>query len=270
MTTGAAIGVKPVREGFRTITPYVIVNEAPELIDFLKQAFGAEELSRNIGSAGGLHCELKIGDSMIMVGGGLNWRGTPSVTAFHLEVDDVDAVYRHAVEAGAAPIQPPADQDYGSRGGSVTDLSGNRWYISTLIGPREGRSPNLIPASHQTLVMYLHAQSGVEMIDFLKNAFGASESYKAQSPDGNIHHARLRVGSSDLELSDANGVYQPMPSTVYVYTDDCDALYGRALKAGSTSLYPPADQPYGDRNAGVRDPFGNTWYLATHVKDAQP
>jgi PhnB protein len=58
-----------------------------------------------------------------------------------------------------------------------------------------------------------------------------------------------------------------MPTTFNLYVEDCDALYHRAVAAGAASLSPPADQPYGDRNAGVQDPFGNAWYLSTHIKD---
>src|SRR3989449_11151080 len=93
--------VKPIREGFHTITPYVIVEKAEELIDFVKQAFGAQELYRGTGTAGGIHAEVKIDDSILMMGGG----GGASVrkywmpTGLHLYVKDADAVYRRALEA---------------------------------------------------------------------------------------------------------------------------------------------------------------------------
>ena len=74
MTKAAA---KPIREGFHTITPYLIVPGAVDLIDFVKQAFGAEELYRGTGSAGGIHAEVRIDDSIVMIGGGGAWRGTP-------------------------------------------------------------------------------------------------------------------------------------------------------------------------------------------------
>ena len=79
-----ATAVKPIREGFHTITPYLIVPGAAELIDFVKQAFGAEELYRGTGSAGGIHAEVRIGESMVMIGGGGVLRGTPKPTGIHL------------------------------------------------------------------------------------------------------------------------------------------------------------------------------------------
>jgi len=70
-----------------------------------------------------------------------------------------------------------------------------------------------------------------------------------------------------MEIGPAHGPYQPMPAMIYLYVEDVDALYQQATEGGATSISPPADQPYGDRNAGVRDPFGNEWYIASHVKD---
>jgi uncharacterized glyoxalase superfamily protein PhnB len=68
-------------------------------------------------------------------------------------------------------------------------------------------------------------------------------------------------------MGEAHGKYEPMPAMFYLYVADCDAAYRRALAAGAKSLHEPTDQPYGDRNSAVTDAFGNTWYIATHVKD---
>ena len=125
--------VKPVREGFHTITPYLIVQEAASLIDFVKQAFEAAEQFRGTGSAGGIHAELKIGDSMVMIGGGGAWNGEPSPATLYLYVEDTDAMYKRALQAGATSIMEPANQPYGDRLGGVKDAFGNVWYISTHI-----------------------------------------------------------------------------------------------------------------------------------------
>ncbi len=266
----ATASVRPIPEGFRTVTPYLIAADGPALIEFVKNAFGAEERFRGIGSGGGVHAEVRIGDSMLMIGGGIpghEFRGTPSPTALHVSVPDVDAAYQRAVGAGAKPLVPPADQDYGSRDGSVTDLWGNQWYVAALLEPREKRPAALIPAPTQTVTVYLHPERSREMVDFLKRAFGAEETYIAQGPDGRVHHAQVRIGSSIVEMGDAHGPYLTMPTTFYMYVENADAAYERAVKAGATSLYPPADQPYGDRNGGVKDPFGNTWYISTHIRD---
>ncbi len=253
--------VKPVREGFHTVTLYLAVQGAAQLIDFVKQAFGATETLRGTGSGGGLHAEVRIGDSMVMIGGyaGMPFDETPS--AIHLYVDDADAVYERALEAGAASLQGPTDQPYGDREAGVKDPFGNLWYIATHKGDR------YIPEGLRTVTPYLHPHGAPRLIDFLKQAFGAEEAFRAQSPDGAVHHAKIRFGDSIVEMGEAHGEYQPMPTMIYLYVEDVDALYQRAVRAGATSMQAPADQPYGDRTAHVKDPFGNSWYIATHVKD---
>ncbi len=127
---GTVVAVEPVREGFHTVTPYLMVREAERLIDFVKQAFGATELLRATGSAGGMHAEVRIGDSAVMIGGA----GAPDgemPAAIHLYLDDVDAVYERALRAGATSITEPADQAYGDRSAGVKDPFGNVWYIAT-------------------------------------------------------------------------------------------------------------------------------------------
>jgi len=259
--------VNPIRPGFHTITPYLIVNQAAELIDFVKQVFGAEEQFRSIGSAGGIHCEVRLGDSMLMIGGGGAWRGTPTPTALHVYVPDADAIYPRALAAGATSLRAPADQEYGDRDASVRDPYGNHWYIGTHQG---GDASEFVPKGLHTVNVYLHPKGADEVVDFLKKAFAAEEVERAQDPGGVIHHAKLRIGTSVLELSEARAEFLPMPSTLYLYVADCDALYRQAVAAGAQSLSAPADQPYGDRNAGVQDPYGNTWYLSTHVRDVKP
>jgi PhnB protein len=252
--------VRPIREGFHTVTPYLTIQQAPELLEFVKRAFGAEELLRTTGSAGGMHAEVKIGDSIVMLGGGEAWRGTPMPTALHLYVPDTDAAYKLALELGATSTHEPMDQEYGERSAGVKDLAGNHWYIATHFGPKH------IPEGLRTVNIYLHPRGAGEVIDFLKQAFGAEEVARYTGPDGTIHHASVRIGDSVIEMGEAHGPYQPMPTTFYLYVEDADAGYTRALQAGATSISEPADQPYGDRNAGVKDPFDNVWYIAMHIR----
>jgi len=256
----------PIPKGYHTITPYPIAQDAAALIDFLKQTFGAEETFRTIGSAGGIHAEVRVGDSMLMLGGGgpgLSWRGESRPMAFHVYVEDVDTVYRRALDSGAVSIQPPTDQVYGERSGSVEDQAGNYWYIATYKGDRH------IPEGLHTVTVYMHPVRAEPVIGFLKRAFGAEELEKYASPDGVVQHAKIRIGDSALEMGEAQGKYQPMPSMFYLYVPDVDATYLRALNAGATSISAPTDQSYGDRSAGVKDVFGNQWYIATHIREAQ-
>jgi PhnB protein len=256
--------VEPVPKGYRTVTPYMVARDGEAMIEFAKQAFAAEETFRAIGSAGGIHGEVRIGDSMIMMGGGIpgrEFKATPNVTAIHLYVKDSDAVYEQALRAGATSIDEPRDQEYGERSASVKDPAGNYWYIAT----HQGESH--IPKGLSSVNVYLHPLRAEPVISFLKRAFGARELAKYASPEGVVHHAEIRVGNSVLEMGEAHGPYQPMKSMFYLYVPDCDAVYQRALAAGATSIAEPTDHPYGDRSGGVQDAFGNQWYIATHIKD---
>jgi PhnB protein len=253
-----AVGLIP--EGYRTITPYLTVREAPQLLEFLSQAFGAQVLFQGTGSAGGMHAEVKIGDSKLMVGGGGAYPGPWFPTSIHLKVDDVDTVYARALEAGAASIYAPADADYGERGAGIRDLSGNQWYLATPKG-----ETHFLPEMG-TVTPYLNPRGAGKLIDFLKQAFNAEEVARHEEPAGTVVHAKVRLGNSILEMGEAHGQYQPMPSMFYMYVNNVDAAYERAVKAGAKSLSAPADQPYGDRNGAVEDPFGNQWYLAARVK----
>jgi PhnB protein len=262
--TMASAAAKPVPEGFRTVTPYLIAADGPALIEFAKRVFGAEERFRDVGSAGGVHAEVRIGDSMLMMGGGIpgrEFRATASPQALHAYVTDTDAVYQKALDAGATSIGAPQDHDYGERGAGVKDAFGNYWYIATHKGE------SYVPKGLNNVNAYLHPVKAEPVIDFLKHAFGGEEIAKYASPDGVVYHAQVRIGDSVVEMGEAHGVYQPLPSTFYLYVNDVDALYDRALKAGATSLNAPADQPWGDRAAGAKDPFGNTWYMATHKEE---
>jgi uncharacterized glyoxalase superfamily protein PhnB len=109
-----------------------------------------------------------------------------------------------------------------------------------------------------------------KVIDFLSQTFDAKETERMTRPDGAIMHAEVRIGDSPIMLGEPAGQFQPMPACIYVYVTDTDAAYQRALGAGATSLMEPADQFYGDRNAGVRDPAGNVWWIGTHIEDVAP
>jgi len=257
--------VDPVPKGYSTITPYIVAQDADALIGFMQKTFDAEELFRTgPGSEGGLHCEVRIGDSMLMVGGGgagMKWRGSPMPSAFHIYVPDCDATYARALESGATSIDEPVDQFYGERSATVKDAAGNSWYIATY----KGESYKWPGAP--TVQTSLHPLRAEPVLNFVKRAFGAVELGRHASPDGVIHHATVKIGTGLIEMGEAHGPYQPMPTMFYLYVPDVDALYRRAIEAGGTSISEPTDQPYGDRSGGVTDPFGNKWYIATHIKD---
>ena len=98
-----------------------------------------------------------------------------------------------------------------------------------------------------------------------EEAVGAEEFVRHDSPEGAVLHAKVRIGDSMIEMGEAHGPWQAMPTAIYLYVPDADAVYRRAMAAGADSLSEPADQPWGDRLGGVRDFCGNQWFIATHV-----
>jgi PhnB protein len=257
-------GVNPIPSGYHTVTPYLVAQDANAVIDFVKATFGGEELFRTVGSAGGYHCEVRVDDSMLMIGGGgagVAWKGEPVLGAFHVYVRDCDATYQRALQAGGKSLQEPADQEYGERTASVVDAAGNHWYIATFkdSGYKSEGAPAIQP--------YLHPLRAEPVVNFLKRAFGAEELGRYTAPDGVVHHTTIKVGTSQLEMGEAHGPYQPMKSMFYLYVPNVDDVYRTALAAGAKSMNEPADQPYGDRVGAVTDIFGNQWWIATHVKD---
>jgi PhnB protein len=256
-------GVSPVPRGFRMVTPYLVAADGLALLEFMKQGLGAEELMKAIMPTG-VHAEVRIGDTTLMMGGGLagkKFPGSLQPNALHIYVDDADAVTQKAVAAGATLIDEPRDQEYGERSSTVRDQAGNYWYIATAKGKKQ------VPEGLFNVNPYLHPRRAEPLISFLKRAFGAQEVEKHASPDGVVHHAVVRVGDSVLEMGEAHGKYETMEAMFYLYVPNMEAVYRQALAAGATSFQEPTDQPYGDRNAGVKDAFGNKWYIATHVKD---
>lgn len=128
-------------------------------------------------------------------------------------------------------------------------------------------SAHPIPEGHHTVTPYLIVKGAEQLLDFMKQAFAAEELMRTLRPDGSIAHAEARIGDSRVMVSEASGPWQPLPAALHLYVPEVDAAYGRALKAGGESLMEPADQFYGDRSGGVKDPFGLTWWISTRVEN---
>jgi PhnB protein len=124
-----------------------------------------------------------------------------------------------------------------------------------------------IPRGYHTITQSLVVEGANKLIDFLKQTFDAKEEVRMDMPDGTVGHVELMVGDSRLMIGEATAEWKAMPGRGYLYVNDADAVYGRALKAGATSIREPADQFYGDRSAVVKDPCGNVWTIATHKED---
>jgi PhnB protein len=245
--------------GERDVTPYLVVQDVPAVIDFATAVFDATEEMRAVGSAGGYHAEVRIGDSKLMIGGGgpeLSWRGESKTTALHVYVPDVDAVYARAVGAGATATHEPREMEYGDRECGFNDPGGNTWYVATHHGGAH------VPAGLGTVTPFLHPLRADAVIAFLTRTLGATTMMRYATPDGVVHHAAVRIGDSAIEMGDAHGPHQPLPTMFFVRVPDAERSYRTALESGATSVVEPVDRPYG-RTAAIKDPFGNEWHFAS-------
>jgi PhnB protein len=135
-----------------------------------------------------------------------------------------------------------------------------------------------IPEGYRTLTPYLAVDDATKAIEFYERAFGAKERSRMPGPDGKIAHAEIVIGDSVVMLSDPFPQSSVKPPTqvggttagLFMYVEDVDAAYRRAIDAGATETMPPADMFWGDRFGTVTDPFGHSWQIATHVEDVTP
>ena len=256
-TTMTTLVLEPtkIREGFTTVTPYVRVREAG-LLDFLTTVFDATETFSIKGSLGGVHREVRVGDSMLMIGeGGVEGEFPFSPAAFHVYVPDADVTFQRAIAAGATSLGDPADRPYGERAGFVRDSFGNQWYIATAFGASH------VPEGRRAVTPFVHPRGVPDYIEFLKRAFNAEVEIRAEH-QGIVMHARLKIGSGAIEMGDTQGQSEPMRTGFYLYVPDADAVYAQAVAAGATPLAAPTDQSYGDRMGSVMDAQGITWFIA--------
>ena|SRR5687767_5772451 len=124
-----------------------------------------------------------------------------------------------------------------------------------------------IPDGYHTITPYLTVSDLPRLVQFTVDAFGGKPSEAMTDAEGKPLHAEVRIGDSAIMIGQETEKWKARPSALYVYVEDADATYKRALAAGATSLMEPAAQFYGDINAGVEDPLGNWWWIATHVED---
>jgi len=130
-----------------------------------------------------------------------------------------------------------------------------------------------IPEGFHTITPYLVLKDVAGCIEFMEKAFGGTVIERIAGPEGRVAHAEVKIGDSIIMMGGATDDHPPVPAMLYLYVDEVDevdAVYKQAVAAGATSIMEPADQFYGDRNGGVKDNFGNTWWIATHIEDLTP
>jgi PhnB protein len=135
-----------------------------------------------------------------------------------------------------------------------------------------------VPDGYHNIQPYLMFVNCHEAIAFLAKVFGAEEKLCMKTPEGRVGHAEVEIGDSVIMMADENpdiqafaaAHYGGSPVSLMVYVDDCDTAYARAIEAGAKSVREPADQPYGDRMAGILDPFGYKWWIAHSLAKEAP
>ena len=121
------------------------------------------------------------------------------------------------------------------------------------------------PEGYSSVSPYLVVDGAQRVIDFLKQTFGATELRRFDKPDGSIMHAEVRIDDTVIMLADGGEAWPAFPAFIHVYVPDVDATYRRALAAGGVSVQEPQQRGDPDRRGGVKDPAGNTWWMATQV-----
>jgi PhnB protein len=132
-----------------------------------------------------------------------------------------------------------------------------------------------IPDAYPRVSPHLSIAGAAAAIDFYTSVFGAGERMRMQTPDGKIAHAEVAIGDSVIMIGEEMpGAGDPSPATLggspvalFVYVEDVDDVFRRAIEAGATEVQPPEDHFYGDRVATLDDPFGHRWNVATHIED---
>ncbi|QXH54062.1 VOC family protein [Pseudomonas fakonensis] len=136
-----------------------------------------------------------------------------------------------------------------------------------------------IPEGQHSITPYLGIRDAAQAIEFYKKAFGATEMFRLEGPDGRVGHAELRIGDSSLMLGDPCDMEGSLKASqniehpavgLHLYVEDCDKVYAQALAAGATQVSEPKDQFYGDRSGTLKDPFNNLWFVSTHKEDLTP
>ncbi|BCJ64673.1 VOC family protein [Polymorphospora rubra] len=124
-----------------------------------------------------------------------------------------------------------------------------------------------VPAPYRTVTPYVVVRNAGAFLDFLVAAFGAVERGRVPNPDGTVGHGEVMIGDSVVMSFEASGHWPPTPAFLSLYVEDCDAVTRSATAAGATVVTPLGTNAWGDRGCRLKDPFGNLWWVQTHVED---
>lgn len=124
-----------------------------------------------------------------------------------------------------------------------------------------------IPDGYNTITPYMIVKDSKKFIHFVETVFDGKLHHNMLADDGTTMHAEMQIGNSRIMLSEASDKNPAAPIMLYLYLEDVDGIYAKALATGATSIMAPNNTFYGDRNAGVADHSGNKWWIAKHIRD---
>jgi uncharacterized glyoxalase superfamily protein PhnB len=123
-----------------------------------------------------------------------------------------------------------------------------------------------IPEGYGTVFPYMIVDSAEALVDFLSQVFNAKVVGKTVLPNGRAANIRIRIGTSTFMVSEAgDGAMKAMPGAYYIYVEDVDGTFEKAIASGAEKIFEPSDMPYLDRQAGVKDSSGNVWWISRHL-----
>jgi PhnB protein len=119
-----------------------------------------------------------------------------------------------------------------------------------------------IPENYQTVMPYLILENASGFLSFTQKVFGAKENHKTMRDENVIRHAEVMIGGSTIMFADSTPEYKPAPSNLFVFVENADETFEKAIREGATKVTEMGDQPYG-RSGGVKDPCGNVWWITS-------
>jgi len=128
-------------------------------------------------------------------------------------------------------------------------------------------SESYVPDGFTRVTPYLTVDGAQKLLDFLVAVFDVEVTDRVETEDGRLRHASVRLGDANIELADATDAYGPMPGAIHVYVPAVDECHHRAVQNGAEVLHEPMEMDYGERASAVKDPAGNSWYIATYNRD---
>jgi uncharacterized glyoxalase superfamily protein PhnB len=138
---------------------------------------------------------------------------------------------------------------------------------NTMEKTSKSKSVRAVPEGYHTVTPYLIVDDAKGLIEFIKNAFDGKLTFQMDRDDNKIMHATVSIGDSTVMISDTMEGMEAQTSMLYLYLENVDSVFRKAVQAKATTVHEPKTEFYGDRAGAVKDPWGNVWWMATHVED---